>query len=187
VTVTIIGIDPDTTTTGICYVTASAGADGLPLIHSMSMTLARAEGDRAEDRLPLMADAIEAAVAARHADHVVIERQHVRPRDPNPNSLMPVQAVFGAALAAARRCGVHFSRDRGEIHYKRATVDMPIPSEWKGTIPKKKHQPRILQACATYGLAVQEHSYLNVPPSLREHCVDALGMCLWLLRGRRIS
>jgi len=153
----------------------------------MSMTLARAEGDRAEDRLPLMADAIEAAVAARHADHVVIERQHVRPRDPNPNCLMPVQAVFGVALAAARRCGVHFSRERGEIHYKRAQVWTPIPSEWKGTIPKVKHQQRIRQASAEYGQTLQDHHFPGIPPSLREHCVDALGLCLWLLRGRRIS
>ena len=115
-------------------------------------------------------ETVEAALAAAYANHpyilvaAAIERQKLRPgREKNPNSMMGVQAVFGMALAAmmARR----YNKDR---------VLCPIPSDWKGSVPKPIHHKRILAR-----LKVSEDALAHIPKGQQQHVIDAAGLALW--------
>jgi hypothetical protein len=51
----------------------------------------------------------------------------------------------------------------------------PHPKEWKGSVPKRIHQPRILSA-----LAPQERALIpDLPQSKLHNAIDAVGLFLW--------
>lgn len=162
-----IGVDPDTSHTGIAYI----HTDG-----RIELRLARARGRLVNDRYPEMAKALrlESMGQVRSEDcQLAVEFQKLRPgREKNPNAMMGVQAVAGMALASLN------------ANMQLANVYTPIPSEWKGSIPKEAHQKRILREV---GLTLQSPEFKGIPESLKTHVVDALGIALWLKRGRRIS
>ena len=153
-----IGIDPDTKATGIALI----GPDGLAAVR-----LARAKGRYAVDRLPGMACAISDAVEelAEFGDvHAgAVELMHIRPHERNPNSIINVQAVAGMAIAALRE----YTHD----------IHTPIPSKWKGTVPKEIHQKRIL---AAEGIDVDAPIFQGIPKSMRTHVVDGIGLARWV-------
>lgn len=49
------------------------------------------------------------------------------------------------------------------------------PTDWKGMVPKKIHQPKILEALSKEELALVE---AVMPPSLRHNVIDAIGIGL---------
>ena len=54
-------------------------------------------------------------------------------------------------------------------------VHTPIPSEWKGTVPKAEYQKRILTA-ATFNT---ECGFKSVKQAHLSHVVDAIGLAMW--------
>ncbi len=155
-----LGIDPDTKTTGLALV----GPEGL-----VAVKLARAKGQYAVDRLPGMAAAIEEAVRSLgnlvDGDLVVaIELMHIRPHERNPNSIINVQAVAGMAISST----VLLDAD--------AKILTPIPSKWKGTVPKPIHQKRLL---AAEGIDMDDPIFGVIPKSMRNHVVDGIGLARW--------
>jgi hypothetical protein len=52
------------------------------------------------------------------------------------------------------------------------------PEEWKGRIPKEKHQPTILQALGEEEVMLVEGV---MPSSLRNNAIDAVGIGLYFL------
>lgn len=163
----VVGIDPDTKATGICI--ASVGAGGS--IRRYKFHVARAKGRLARDRRWEMAFALDQATDLwpSTVDDLAIEFQATRPGDPRPNDIMAVQAVAGIALGVA-----------GWIVSRAWT---PLPHEWKGSVPKEIHQRRILKEA---GLTLDSPELAGIPRGQRTHCVDALGLCLWVLRGRKL-
>jgi hypothetical protein len=151
-----IGIDPDTKCTGLALI----GPKGL-----MKVKLARAKGQYAVDRMPEMAAAIDEAM--RQLDPlgttVAIEIMHIRPHERNPNSIILVQAVAGIAISAAVRYGAD-------------KILTPIPSKWKGTVPKPIHQKRLL---AKEGIDIEDPVFKGIPKSMRNHVVDGIGLARW--------
>ena len=158
-----LGIDPDTKCTGLALI----GPDGLEHVR-----LARAKGQYAVDRLPAMASAIEDAVRdlANKVDDedlvVAIELMHIRPHERNPNSIINVQAVAGMAIASACLVGA-------------VKILTPIPSKWKGTVPKPIHQKRLL---ANEEITIEDPIFEGIPKSMRNHVVDGIGLARWAQR-----
>jgi len=174
---TLIGIDPDTKSTGICCWTSGRAPRFL---------VAHAKGRLEEDRRQGMAESLGMVLQELAGDlevdgaldeiEVAIEWQRLRPaREKNPNAMMAVQAVAGMTLAAVLR---EFQPDY------QPTIYLPIPSDWRGTVKKEaKHALWMTEARLTEG----EGPLVNVPAAALSHCKCALGLVLWLRRGRLIS
>lgn len=172
---TYVGIDPDSKATGICVAEAQ---------NKHSFYVIRASGRLAVDRMFEMAKMIRRFFQGGEPDglyglhpkgvivdyEIAIEWQQHRPgREKDPNSIFPVQAVAGMALASA-------------IPWA-SQMYIPVPSAWRGTIEKEVEQRRIL---AEAGLTLDSPEFAHIPRSMRTHCVDALGLVQWMRRGRRL-
>lgn len=158
-----LGIDPDTKATGYAFVERTPRGN----VGVTDVGVIRAAGKLAEDRREPMALAMASTLGAMRHDILAIEWQKLRPYvEKNPNSMMAVQAVAGMALGicapTTRSCG--------------GRVLLPIPREWKGSIPKEVHQARILKR-----LSVPSSGLDKILPSLRTHAIDAIGLALWAL------
>jgi len=164
-----IGIDPGTEATGWALVSRRDGVIALGVL--------RAKGRLARDRAAEMAREMERVLGAlahevlaiewQHARVLAIEWQHARRGDPNPNAIVGLSAVAGMALGVVSRSIV------------RGRILLPIPREWKGSVPKPAHQRRILQEA---GLSLDSPAFAGIIPSLRHNAVDALGLALWALK-----
>lgn len=171
-----VGIDPDTKSTGVAVVQAFNG--GLQVVH---VGLVRAKGRKSADRRFVMAREMMDWFA--HADlpytptAVTIEWQKLRPKgEKNPNSIVDLCGIAGMAYAAGTLLGADM-------------MFAPIPSEWKGTVPKSVHQKRIVSRLhLTMDLTYIE-GYGNgcvpgsekIPASMKTHVIDALGLACWTL------
>lgn len=156
-----VGIDPDTTHTGVAVLHGNGDVQLLAIA---------AKGRTMADRAVEMARNLSGMLCGFQSfDFLAVEWQALHPgREKNPNAIMGVMAVAGMALSATA------SRSHG--------VYTPLPSEWRGTMPKAVIQARILKEAD--GRATAELERLK--PAHREHCIDALGLCYWLRRGRRL-
>lgn len=76
----------------------------------------------------------------------------------DPNGLLPLAAIVGGVLAFAW-----------------ASTALYKPREWKGSVPKKIHQPRILDALKDHERGILE----EIPKTYRHNAVDAVGLGLW--------
>lgn len=174
------GIDPDLHNTSIVLLRAGARPRVLRAIvcHDDSLTGARA----AVRMCGLVATAIPNhfgdLLGGGESAVVVVEHMRVygtaayRARD-----LMLVQAVSGAAVGSAAACGL--------------PVLYPRPQEWKGEVPKRIHQARILSklglAYRTRGNQREGYCVPSSPwPGVRtgadepyKHLVDAAGLALY--------
>jgi len=155
-----LGIDPGTKSTGLAWLNDQK---------VVQVKVARAEGQLAENRREGMADAIRAClVDCLIPDRVVIEWQSVRPCDRRPNDILALVAVAGMALAA---CKSRFS-------WKPPTYYLPLPNEWKGSVPKEIHQRRIMAEVGAF----------TFPESLKAQEIrdvtDAIGLALWGARRK---
>jgi hypothetical protein len=106
---------------------------------------------------------------------LVVEWQRLRPRgEPRPNNIVDLCGFAGMCLTAASMVGA--------VH-----TFAPIPSEWKGQVPKAVHQERIIRRI---GLT-SDLTYVNgttgaplpgaekIPASMRTHVIDAIGLACW--------
>ena len=153
-----IGVDPDTTTTGI----AIRHPFGRFELH-----LARSSGRFAEDRMLGMSRELERILGALGAEAAAVEWQSLRPRgEKNPNAIMMLQAVAGMATSI--------------IHRSVPTVYRPIPADWRGSAPKEAVQKRILELA---GLTIDSEEFVHIPMSMRTHVIDALGLAIWASQG----
>ncbi|MGH3380611.1 MAG: hypothetical protein ACRDP6_38330 [Actinoallomurus sp.] len=155
---TYLGVDPDTKATGICLLYDDATG------RRFYFSTAKAKGKSAHGRAPEMADALVVAAEDLHvyADQLAVEWMHLRPVEVNPNSVLAVQAVAGMALAA--------------FASKVANVYLPTPREWRGCLPKPEMHKRFLKEADDLGFEGDRPE--------TSHELDALGLCLWLRRGR---
>ena len=124
----------------------------------------------------------------------------MKPISPNPPNT-PVVAVAGcfllsgfAALLYQMAWMRQFSTVFGTSELAVATVlsaymgglalglgiDCPVRAprarEWKGSVPKSKHQPRILTRLEFFETAIVENV---MPKGLRHNAIDAVGLALW--------
>lgn len=153
-----IGIDPGTQSTGICMVSLR---DGKLAIDHMA-TVRGGKGRFAKDRLTSMvvgmSDVLSWMLATMEDATVVIEGQKFRPgRERDPNAIMAVQLIAGAAVGLVADCA-----DR---------LLVPTPAEWRGTQKKPIVQKWILKAATEAGL--------EVPAKASADAIDALGLALW--------
>jgi len=97
-------------------------------------------------------------------DRLVTEGQQIYQRSQaDPNDMLPLAQVVG---------GVHallLAKDRF----------IPMPREWKGTLPKEVFSQRILSRLTTEELGVLDA--VQAPKSLMHNVVDGVGLGLWVL------
>ena len=164
-----MGVDPDTKSTGVAAQIVYGDKSTKWFLGASEST-----GRLAIDRLPGMAKALAIYCTDEEWDwpvELAVEYQHIRPREKNPNAIMAVQAVAGMAVAAIVRTA------------PLAKVYLPIPSEWKGSVPKEVMHERILKEA---GLTYESAEFASVPKHARSHVTDGIGLVLWLRRGRRL-
>lgn len=179
----ILGIDPDTKTTGIGIVT-----NGRPT-HGRLVVVPKRTA-KWEVRRPAMVRAINEAMAelrfktpdAEHIDIIVVESQFIYPPKgaekgtKRPNDILHLAQIAGAALAAAID------------NYPTATVLVPLPVEWKGTTRKDAFTASLLKKLGLEPTArglefVSSTARLpgttKLAPKDATHVIDALGLARW--------
>lgn len=171
-----VGIDPDTKATGVAVVQAFNG--GLQIVH---VGLVRAKGRKTSDRRVEMARNLQRDLCRLYLNisytptAVAIEWMKLRPKgEKNPNSIVDLNGISGMCVVACQQLGAEH-------------VFTPIPSEWKGTVPKSVHQKRVLRRLRlTSDLTYEESGNPipgseKIPASMRTHVIDALGLACWAL------
>lgn len=173
-----IGIDPDTKSTGVAAVQSYNG--GFQILH---VGIVRAVGRLTSDRRREMAEGLLRQVSGSWLDlpytptAVAVEWMKLRPTgEKRPNDIVNVNGIAGMCVMAATQLQPEY-------------LFTPIPQEWKGSVPKKIHQARILSRlhltpdlsyAAGYGTGNAPGS-TGVLKSMRTHVIDALGLAVWAL------
>lgn len=184
-----LGIDPDTKNTGLAMVSE---IHGIPYVSRVATAQVKASLP-IEKRLPLMAEAIHVAVRdmlmpyENHMDIVLprmcaIEWQSIRPKEKTrPNDMMNLVGVSGMCAAAV----AGYVRDgwSGKDEFE---MWLPLPSQWKPSIPKRIHQARLRKYLAFDTELRSEDMLCNdwsaIPGSeemtktQRGHVMDAIGL-----------
>jgi hypothetical protein len=155
---TILAVDPGTAATGVALL-----VDGEPWL----LTVIRARGVTAEERLPAMCHDVAAFVRRyldeTNVDTVALEWQAIRPGDKRPNDILHLSIVLGAALAGFRRDSA-------------ARLLTPLPAAWKGNTKPEIFDRRIREHYPT--AAEKLH---DVPAHLQHNAIDALGLASWAI------
>ena len=179
-----VGIDPDTTTTGVAVVELVGNR-----MIVRGVALVRAKGRKVQDRLVGMAselayvfrDGIRLDLQDVEPDAVAVEWQRLRPRgEKNPNSIVDLNGVAGMCVSTALQL---FGNP---TFNPTPNIFTPIPPEWKKQVPKKVHQNRILRRVGlapelTYGDGSVVPGAKKIPASMRTHVIDAIGLAVWAL------
>lgn len=179
-----IGIDPDTTSTGLAVVHQLEETS----YRTLYVALVKARGKKAADRRAPMARALLETMRYLQSTFgingddvtVAVEWMKLRPTgERRPNDIVNLNGIAGAALAAAAQL-------------KHAELLTPEPVAWKGSIPKDVKQRRVLRHL---GLTEDlKHSDVTlgkiagadqIPASKKTHVLDALGLAEWALTERR--
>ncbi len=107
-----------------------------------------------------------AGPALAAATDVVIEKPEYRKFEKvNPNDLITLAIRVGKHAARAEAEGI--------------SVTYAKPSEWKGSVPKAIHGPRILAALSPEEKDLFDR--IECAKSLRHNVVDAIGLGIWFL------
>lgn len=177
-TMLAIGVDPDTKHSGWAAVQSFNG--GFQIVQ---VGLIRAKGRTAADRRAPMAESLLLTLLQDALPYpptaLALEWQHLRgssAKEKNPGAIVELCGFAGMALQAFI--------ERWEFEY----VFTPTPSDWKKSVPKHVHQSRI---CSRLGITTElrakdgEKNFApgaaDIPPSMRSHVIDALGLALWAL------
>jgi hypothetical protein len=103
--------------------------------------------------------------------HLVIEYPQIYPNQPvPPNDLITLAIQVGRYAQTAIDCG--------------SKVSLVLPHEWKGNLPKKICNARIMKI-----LSVDEKAIANavkLPETKRHNMMDAIGIGLYAFRGMKI-
>lgn len=166
-----IGIDPDTKNSGIAVVQYSNPlADGLGRYQIVEVALARAKGRLAKDRRVAMSNALWTTLADLEIPYGVavgvVEWQALRPiGEKRPNNIVDLCGIAGMAITALSR---HVSST--------TSIIAPTPGDWTGGIPKDVRANRII---GRLQLSSDLKDFADIPPSLRHHAMDAVGLAIW--------
>ena len=155
----VLGIDPDVNNTGVCVVD-----EGKMVAHYLVVP----ESGREEKRVRMahaLSLCLKSIMDTFYPNRVVIEWQGIRPGDPRPNDILELCCIGAACLGMV-------SPDKFALFP--LDILTPLPVQWKGSVSKKIHQPKIL-TCA--GLTLDAFSHL--PKGKVNHVVDALGLAIW--------
>jgi hypothetical protein len=182
-----LGIDPDTTHMGIASlrngslkVALARVPDGPVLQRLVAMTRTSYIYEEILSVLPSWPlSKGEQIVAA-------VEMQHARPKDRRPDDIVKLATAAGIALCAVS----------GYVGVS-GTILTPIPSEWKGQVPKGEKQNRIVQEIGIAHFArALKWADIPIPPDLgnftteftglASHVIDAAGLCVWAMRGQSV-
>lgn len=177
-----IGIDPDSTATGIGLVARLPDHTTKPLY----ATVARAKGRNAVARAAGMADAVLDALSELREyvewqdgdktmlPHLcVVEWQAVRPGDPRPNDIANLCGMAGICLAGVRR------------HFNYAPAELILPGKWTGGIKKDIRHRRLQRRWDLDGLGDLPGSQ-KVIKTHQTHAFDGLDMAHWALNSLEI-
>jgi hypothetical protein len=176
-----LGIDPDTKATGIAvvhvrtltgppcfkvlYVATAAVKASLPVqerIRHMSDNI-----DLELQNLPCyigLVDPLEDLVT-----RIAVEGQRVYPSGKvRPQDLIHLAQVAGMAAAHAQQA------------FPMASLWIPEPVVWKGSVEKKAHQRRILRSVGLTEKLEGVEGAKGMTKTQRGHVVDAIGLALWV-------
>lgn len=150
-----MGIDPDVNHTGVCVI-----EDGKVVAGRLVVPFHKG-GDLRYRMAQALATELDNLDTLYSPELCVIEWQAIRPSDPRPNDILELCTVAGMALALCAWSGIRVLR--------------PLPVAWKGSVPKKIHQKRIMDA---YG-DTADNTFDYIPKAKQNHVVDALGLAMW--------
>lgn len=170
-----IGIDPDTTATGIAVLMNGA---------LLSTHVVRARGRLAFDRAEEMGCNLQRTLSevwdklhnrryhpmADQTITIIVEWQKPRPGDPRPQSITDLAIVAGMAYQAALHA------------FPTAKILRPYPAEWKGTIPKPVHQKRIKREM--FHSSDDQSLETTWGKTHASHVLDAIGLALAFRKGK---
>lgn len=162
-----LGVDPDTKATGVALVERCFGGK----FRLLFVGAAVADKGKMRERLPSMGAAVKATILVAQSVattvaldenplKAAIEWQNFHPDDKRPDNIVQLNSVAGMALASLE------SPEKALI---------PLPVQWKGTVPKAVHQKRIL---AKLSQPIVWDSW-KVARSNRTHVVDAIGLAIY--------
>lgn len=154
-----IGIDPGVNWSALAIYDASA--------RTVRFGTVRAESRRVD-----LAEAL-AAVEVEDVAGAVVEGQQVYVG--LAAKKVDKQDVVELAQEAGRLAGMLEGAGMG--------VEMPRPSTWKGSVDKEVHNARTMARMASNGFCVE---WGLIPPSKRNHYIDALALAVWLADGRKM-
>lgn len=179
-----LGIDPDTSHMGIALLCGDR----------LHFFCARAKGKSATDRMVPMASALDGELLSvnhlvnseDHSDlHVAIEWPLPRPGDPNPKNIAELMACAGMAV-------------QGSEFLKATKTYLPLPSDWKGQVPKHEKHNRIVREVGYQTVHIALNlagipcpgdlgSFKKEFTGLASHLLDALGLALWARERARLQ
>ena len=153
----ILGIDPGTVRTGLALLENN---------YLTWATVVTPKGADVKERLRELGLLLPRAMRERGGyDRLVIEWQAIRPGDPRPNDILHLATVLGIVLA-------HVPAE--------VEVLMPLPVEWRGSVPKDVLHKRILAHVPGTGPAV-----LHLPATKQLDAIDAAGLAAWGVAQKR--
>lgn len=163
----VLYIDPGTSHVGVAVFHNST-------LQSAGLLRAPKGAHTTPQRATLLGRIIHDRIAADGTiERAVIEVPRVYPHGrkggtKNPESILMLTLVCGSTMLACEMAG--------------APALMVRPSEWKGTVPKRIHQNRILAA-----LTDEEKNRIDptIPGSLLHNTIDAIGIGLWDHKNKR--
>lgn len=166
----MIGIDPDTHSTGI----AVATPEGVVMADVCRSKRVKRQHplEAATEQIRQLRTALTRVVLEHRFELAVIESQFIPPNRAtsrvtaasaaDPNDMIALATVSGAAAMI-------FAGQR-----QASDVRLVKPADWKGQLDKKIHHERLLEQVPNLNRAVRE---LGV--TLRSHALDAAGLAWW--------
>ncbi len=178
----ILGVDPDTKNTAFALLYASALCrKGMYKPTIVWTDVASVDAKRSvETRIQLMLTRLDDTIGNLCYDLpdgppklslAIVESQEKYPRDKvRPNDLIHLAQVAGMAAA--------FIAAHHEIR-----PYIVLPRTWKGQVPKKIHQQRVLSNL----IIGQTCDYMDLNKTQQGHVIDAMGLAVWGLQAHNIG
>lgn len=107
----------------------------------------------------------------------IIEKPKVYPArnsKGDPNDLITLAVQVGTYVGVLKHLGV-------------ANVLLVEPREWKGTLPKEIHHPRVWSILSAREQTVVTKAMLALTESIRHNGMDAVGLAKWAFTNRRFN
>lgn len=170
----LLGIDPDTKATGM-----GVFKGGKPVMARSCISKGRYAKDRAAGSIEAIHEAlreieIDLAPPGRPPElKVAIEWQKIRAGE-NAGKAQNIADLLGISYACLAVVKFVFPYSQ---------ILLPLPAEWKGTIPKGVHQKRLRKKLGLDGANAE--LLAGMTNTNASHAIDGLGLALWLHERRR--